>query len=240
MMILALPVWHNDTKVLARGERMAAVLIVEDEIAIADLIELQVKLAGHTADVLCDGDAVMDQIQNKRPDIVILDVMLPGRDGFSIMRDIQPLGIPVIFLTAKDRLEDKITGLKLGGDDYIVKPFAAIELITRIETVLRRCKKGEDVFRLGKVEVRPEEHLVFYDGQRVELTAKEFELLRALIANRNLALTRDKLLELVWGFDYMGETRTVDVHIQKLRKKLGLEDRIKTVFKHGYRLEAPR
>jgi DNA-binding response OmpR family regulator len=240
MMILALPVCHNDTNILKKGERMATVLIVEDEIAIADLIELQVKLAGHTANVLYGGDAIMDQIQNKHPDIVILDVMLPGRDGFSIMRDIQPLGIPVIFLTAKDRLEDKITGLKLGADDYIVKPFAAIELITRIETVLRRCKKGDDVFILGKVEVRPGEHLVFYDGEQVELTAKEFELLRTLIENRNLALTRDKLLELVWGFDYMGETRTVDVHIQKLRKKLGLEDCIKTVFKHGYRLEAPR
>jgi DNA-binding response OmpR family regulator len=219
---------------------MAAVLIVEDEIAIADLIELQARLAGHTADVLHCGDAAMERIHSKRPDIVILDVMLPGRDGFAIMQDIRPLGIPVIFLTAKDRLEDKITGLKLGADDYIVKPFAAMELIARIEAVLRRCRKGEGVFRLGEVEVRPEEHLVFYGGERVELTAKEFELLRTLIENRNLALTRDKLLELVWGFDYMGETRTVDVHIQRLRKKLGLDGCIKTVFKHGYRLEAPR
>ena len=219
---------------------MAAVLIVEDEPAIAELIELQVKLAGHTADILHNGDAIEDFIQSKRPDIIILDVMLPGRDGFSIMREIRPLGIPVIFLTAKVAIDDRVTGLRLGADDYIVKPFAAVELIARIETVLRRCAKDAVVFRLGNVEVRPDEHVVFNNGDMVELTAKEFELLCVLIDNKNLALTRDKLLELVWGFDYMGETRTVDVHIQRLRKKLGFDEYIKTVFKHGYRLEVPR
>ena len=219
---------------------MATILIVEDEAAIADLIEMQVKLAGHTADVLYSGETIIDFIQNKRPDIIILDVMLPGRDGFSIMQEIKPLGIPVIFLTAKADIDDRVTGLKLGADDYIVKPFAAIELITRIETVLRRCMKETAIFRLGNVEVRPNEHTVFSHGDKVELTAKEFELLCVLIDNQNLALTRDKLLELVWGYDYMGETRTVDVHIQKLRKKLDLDEYIKTVYKHGYRLEAPR
>jgi len=219
---------------------MANVLIVEDETAIADLIELQVKLAGHKADVLYSGASVMDWLQYKRPDIVILDVMLPDRDGFSIVQDILPLGIPVIFLTAKDRIEDKVTGLKLGADDYIVKPFAAIELVARIETVLRRCKKDEDIFRLGNVEVRRNERIVFCNAEQVELTSKEFDLLCVLIQNKNLALSRDKLLELVWGFEYVGETRTVDVHIQRLRKKLGFDERIKTVFKHGYRLEVPR
>ena len=219
---------------------MAAVLIVEDESAIAELIELQLKLAGHTADVLYSGDAVADFVRNKRPDIIILDVMLPGKDGFAVMREIQPLGIPVIFLTAKVTVDDRVTGLKLGADDYIVKPFAAVELITRIEAVLRRCRKDTEVFRLGKIEVRPDEHTVLYSGEKAELTAKEFELLCALIYNKNLALTRDKLLELVWGYGYVGETRTVDVHIQKLRKKLGLDEYIKTVFKHGYRLEVPR
>ena len=219
---------------------MATVLIVEDEAAIADLIELQVKLAGHSAHVLYSGDTIMDAIQNKRPDIIILDVMLPGRDGFSIMQEIKPLGIPVIFLTAKVAIDDRVTGLKLGADDYIVKPFAAVELIARIETVLRRCMKDTVVFRLGDVEVRQDEHIVLFNGDKVELTMKEFELLCVLIDNKNLALTRDKLLELVWGYDFMGETRTVDVHIQKLRKKLGFEEYIKTIFKHGYRLEVPR
>jgi len=219
---------------------MAKILIVEDEAAIADLIELQLKLAGHTAEVLYSGDKVKTRIQDNRPDIIILDVMLPGQDGFAIMQSIRTLSIPVIFLTAKDRIEDKVTGLKLGADDYIVKPFAAIELITRIETVLRRCKKDTGVFRLENIEVRLDEHIAFYNGQRVELTSKEFDLLCVMIDNRNLALSRDKLLELVWGYDYMGETRTVDVHIQRLRKKLGLDEYIVTVYKYGYRLEVPR
>ena len=219
---------------------MASVLIVEDESAIADLIELQIKLAGHTADILHNGDTITDFIQSKRPDIIILDVMLPGRDGFSIMQDIKALGIPVIFLTAKAAIDDRVTGLKLGADDYVVKPFAVAELIARIDTVLRRYMKDTVVFRLGNVEVRPDEHVVYYGSDKVELTAKEFELLCVLINNKNLALTREKLLELVWGYDYVGETRTVDVHIQKLRKKLGFDEYIKTIFKHGYRLEVPR
>jgi len=219
---------------------MAKVLVIEDESAIAELIELQLKLTGHTADILHSGDNVIAHINDSQPDIIILDVMLPGRDGFSLMEDIRPLGIPVIFLTAKERVEDRVTGLKLGADDYIVKPFAAIELITRIETVLRRCKKESDIFRIENVEVRRDEHIALYDGQRVDLTSKEFELLYVLIDNKNLALSRDKLLELVWGFDYIGETRTVDVHIQRLRKKLRLDKQIVTVFKHGYRLEVPR
>ena len=219
---------------------MAKVLVIEDESAIAELIELQLKLTGHTADILHSGDNVIAHINDSQPDIIILDVMLPGRDGFSLMEDIRPLGIPVIFLTAKERVEDRVKGLKLGADDYIVKPFAAIELITRIETVLRRCKKESDIFRIENVEVRRDEHIALYDGQRVDLTSKEFELLCVLIDNKNLALSRDKLLELVWGFDYIGETRTVDVHIQRLRKKLRLDKQIVTVFKHGYRLEVPR
>ena len=219
---------------------MATVLIVEDEIAIAELIELQVKLAGHTAGILHNGDTITDSIQSKRPDIIILDVMLPGRDGFSIMQEIKPFGIPVIFLTAKADIDDRVTGLKLGADDYMVKPFAAAELIARFETVLRRFSTDPVVFCVGNVEVRPNERTVFYYGVQVELTTKEFELLCVLINNKNLALSREKLLELVWGYDYMGETRTVDVHIQKLRKKLGFEEYIKTVYKHGYRLEVPR
>ena len=219
---------------------MAIVLIVEDETAIAELIELQINLAGHKADILHNGDTIVDFIRGKRPDIIILDVMLPGRDGFSIMQEIKPFGIPVIFLTAKAAIDDRVTGLKLGADDYIVKPFAATELIARIETVLRRCNKNTAVFQLGNVEVRPDERTVFYDGDQVELTTKEFKLLCVLVNNKNLALSREQLLELVWGYDYMGETRTVDVHIQKLRKKLGFEEYIKTVYKHGYRLEVPR
>jgi DNA-binding response OmpR family regulator len=219
---------------------MEKLLIVEDEPAIAELIALHGKIAGHSAVILHDGNGVMEQIERDRPDIIILDVMLPGRDGFSLMTDIAPTGVPVIFLTAKERLEDKVNGLRLGADDYIVKPFEAIELTTRIDTVLRRCHVADDCFRVNGTEIRRGERRAFYNNQEVELTSREFDLLDALIRNKNLALSREKLLELVWGFDYLGETRTVDVHIQKLRKKLGLEKHIKTVYKHGYRLEAPR
>ncbi len=219
---------------------MASILIVEDEKAIADLIMIHLKMAGHESVILYDGLFVMPQIEKSRPDLILLDVMLPGMDGFALMQKIEPLNIPVIFLTAKNRLDDKVTGLRLGADDYIVKPFEALELTTRIESVLRRYHRSTNAFRLRNLEVRLEERVALVDGQEIELTIKEFELLKTFIENRNLALSRDKLLELVWGFDYAGETRTVDVHIQRLRKKLGLENAIKTVYKLGYRLEVPR
>jgi len=219
---------------------MANILVVEDEVAIADLLLLNLKLAGYIGSHIDDGDGVLDAIALNKPDLIVLDVMLPGKSGFELMKEIEPLGIPVIFLTAKDGIDDRVTGLKLGADDYVVKPFAAVELITRIETVLKRCKTKETVFSIDDVQVYMDEHLVLLDGDRIELTSKEFTLLITLIQNKNIALSRDRLLELIWGYDYMGETRTVDVHIQKLRKKLRLENRINTVYKLGYRLEVPR
>jgi len=219
---------------------MANILVVEDEVAIADLLLLNLKLAGYIGSHIDDGDGVLDAIALNKPDLIVLDVMLPGKSGFELMREIEPLGIPVIFLTAKDGIDDRVMGLKLGADDYVVKPFAAVELITRIETVLKRCKTKETVYSIDDVEVYMDEHLVLLDGERIELTSKEFTLLITLIQNKNIALSRDRLLELIWGYDYLGETRTVDVHIQKLRKKLRLENRINTVYKLGYRLEVPR
>jgi DNA-binding response OmpR family regulator len=220
---------------------MASILVVEDDVAIAELVSIHLKMAGHSAAVIRDGDEVMGRVRENRPDLILLDIMLPGTDGLTLMKRIEPMKIPVIFLTAKDRLDDKIVGLKLGADDYIVKPFAIVELTTRIETVLRRCNAaGANTFVLGNLEVRLEERVVTLNGREAELTVLEFNLLQTLIDNRNIALSREKLLELVWGYDYMGETRTVDVHIQRLRKKLDLEAAIKTVYKLGYRLEAPR
>jgi len=219
---------------------MANILVVEDEAAIADLLLLNLKLAGYIGSHIDDGDGILDAIALNKPDLIVLDVMLPGKSGFELMREIEPLGIPVIFLTAKDGIDDRVMGLKLGADDYVVKPFAAVELITRIETVLKRCKTKETVYSIDDVEVYMDEHLVLLDGERIELTSKEFTLLITLIQNKNVALSRDRLLELIWGYDYLGETRTVDVHIQKLRKKLRLENRINTVYKLGYRLEVPR
>ena len=219
---------------------MANILIIEDEIPIADLISMNLKLVGHSSFHIDNGNAAMSHIDTHKPDLILLDIMLPGKDGFILMKEIEPLHIPVIFLTAKEELNDKITGLKLGADDYIVKPFAMIELLTRIETVLKRYRTSENIFRLENLEVRLDAHIVLLNNEEVELTTKEFMFLELLIVNKNIALSRDKILELVWGFDYIGETRTVDVHVQRLRKKLCLENRIKTVFKMGYRLEVPR
>jgi two-component system, OmpR family, alkaline phosphatase synthesis response regulator PhoP len=219
---------------------MANILIVEDEIAIADLISMNLKLVGHNAYQIHNGSEVMNYIETHYPDLVVLDIMLPGKDGFELMKEIEPLHIPVIFLTAKETLNDRITGLRLGADDYMVKPFEVLELLARIETVLKRYRTSGNVFNLDNLDVHIDEHVVLLNNEQIELTTKEFQLLELLILNKNIALTREKILELVWGYDYVGETRTVDVHIQRLRKKLDLNDRIITVFKIGYRLEVPR
>lgn len=217
---------------------MAKIMVVEDEPAIADLLKLNLKLVGHTPYVCGNGNAAVEMIKRTDPDLILLDVMIPGKDGFELMKIIEPMNIPVIFLTARESVDDRVVGLKLGAEDYIVKPFAAIEVLTRIDTVLKRCQKGGSIYRLGKIEVRFEERTVYLSGTPVELTVKEFDLLEVLIRNKNIALSRDKLLDLVWGYEYIGESRTVDVHIQKIRSKLALEDIIKTVYKVGYRLEA--
>ena len=225
-------------KVLWRIVQVPKVLVAEDEQAIAELIQMNLRFADFDSVWVSRGDAVIPAIQQENPDIILLDVMLPGIDGFSLMKKIEPLHIPVIFLTAKDSLADKVTGLKLGADDYIVKPFETLELISRIEAVLRRTRApASGHIEIDGLLIKPDERVALKDGQPVELTAKEFALLDALVKNKNIALSRDRLLEMVWGYDYIGDTRTVDVHISNLRKKLGLTDRIKTVSKHGYRLE---
>lgn len=161
--------------------------------------------------------------------------MLPKIDGFEVFQFVKD--IPTIFLTAKDSLSDKLKGLTIGADDYIIKPFEMLELIARVNIVLRRTKKESTFFSIDSMKVDFKSRQVFLDNLIVECTPKEYDLLEVLIKNRNIALSREKLLELAWGYDYEGDTRTVDVHIQKIRKKLNLEERIKTVYKLGYRLE---
>ena len=216
---------------------MANILIVEDEESINDLIMMNLKLAGHTGKQALDGNEAIAAMEEFKPDLVLLDVMLPYNDGFSLMEQKVFKDIPVIFLTAKDSTTDKVKGLKLGADDYIVKPFEAVELLARVEAVLRRVKPTERVITVDNTIVYLDQRTVTVDGASVELTNREFELLEVLISNRNIALSREKLLDLAWGYDYFGDTRTVDVHITKLRKKLNFEDRIKTVYKLGYRME---
>ncbi|WP_438495509.1 response regulator transcription factor [Paenibacillus sp. IHBB 3054] len=216
---------------------MAHILVVEDEQPISDLITMNLKLVGHTYSKAYTGSEVSGILEQERTDLILLDVMLPGMDGFKVMQQIAHLRIPVILITAKNALADRIKGFELGADDYIIKPFEILELLARINVVLRRNEQTASAFVCDEVEVRFPERQVRVDQLPVDLTAREFELLEVLIRNRNIALSREKLLELAWGYDFAGDTRTVDVHIRQLRKKLGWEERIKTVFKLGYRLE---
>ena len=217
---------------------MAHILVVEDDPAINDLIVRNLSLIGHTCSQAFDGISAIRMAREKPADLILLDLMLPGMDGFAVIKQIAPS--PVIMITARGSLKDRVEGLSLGADDYIIKPFEMLELIARVNAVLRRTHKAQERFALDDVTVDLSGHRVTKGGTEVSLSPREFELLEVLILNRNIALSREKLLELAWGFDYAGETRTVDTHIQKLRSKLGWEARIKTVYKLGYRLEATR
>lgn len=214
---------------------MANILIVDDEEAINELVKLNLKLVGHACDQAYDGREALDMLMKKPYDLILLDVMLPFISGFDLMKEIKDT--PVIFMTAKDRIEDKIQGLTSGAEDYMVKPFEILELIARINIVLRRTKTESSNFKVDDMEMDREGKVVRYRNEVVDLTPQEYNLLEMFVINQNLALSREKLLELAWGYEYEGDTRTVDVHVQKLRKKLGLEERIKTVYKVGYRLE---
>ena len=219
---------------------MNYILVVEDEKPISDLITMNLKLVGYQYKKCYHGKEAVKLIKEEKFDLILLDVMLPGLDGFQVLEEVGNLQTPVIFITAKNDLADRIKGFELGADDYIIKPFETLELLARINVVLRRTNQGRDVYKIDDVEIQCAQRQVFKNGILVELASKEFDLLEVLIQNRNIALSREQLLEKVWGFDYVGETRTVDVHILKLRKKLGWEDRIKTVYKIGYRLEVNR
>lgn len=214
---------------------MAAILIVEDEISINELVKRNLQLVGHRCTSAFDGNAAISELQRHSYDLIILDIMLPESDGFEVFE--QARETPTIFLTARGSLSDRIKGLSMGADDYLTKPFEMLELLARVEAVLRRTQKHKNGFEAGDVKIDFDSRQVFYKGQLVECTPKEYELLEVLVNNRNIALSRERLLELVWGYDFAGDTRTIDVHIQKLRKKLGWENVIKTVYKLGYRLE---
>lgn len=215
---------------------MARILIVEDEKAINNLIKKNLELVGHKCISVFDGEAVFDAICGQQFDLILLDIMLPKLDGFQVIEELTE-SIPVIFLTARSTVEDRVKGLKLGADDYIVKPFDMLELQARIDTVLRRFNKADTSFSLLNVKVDLAGQQVYCKDEVVDITPKEFLLIEALIKNRNITLSRDKLLEIAWGYDFGGDTRTVDVHIHAIRKKLNWEKVIKTVYKSGYRLE---
>ena len=216
---------------------MVKILIVEDEKPIADLLDMSLTAAGYSCDCLDNGTDAADAVEAKRYDLILLDVMLPGVDGFELMEYLAPLEIPVIFITARSAVKDRIKGLRLGADDYIVKPFEIAELLARVETVLRRYHKTENRIAVGDVVVDTQSRVVTKAGEVVPLTAKEYNLLMLFLQNKNIALFRETIYERVWENEYMGDSRTVDLHVQRLRKKLGWQERIAAVYKVGYRLE---
>ena len=216
---------------------MLKVLIVEDEKAISNLILINLKAEGYSCTCAYDGKEAADQIEKNNYDLILLDIMLPEIDGYELLEYIRPTETPVIFITAKGNLHDRVQGLRLGADDYIVKPFQISELTARVDALLRRMGKSVTQFSLFGVEINTESRIVTKDGIPIDMTLKEFDLLVELIRNKNVALYRDRLYEKVWNEPFTGETRTLDSHIQRLRKKLDWDEHIKTVFRIGYRLE---
>jgi DNA-binding response OmpR family regulator len=216
---------------------MTKVLIVEDEKPINDLIRMSLIDAGYECVCAFDGMAAADLIEQQRFDLALLDIMLPEVNGYELLEYIRPLGIPVIFLTAKTSVSDRVRGLKLGADDYLAKPFEIVELLARVETVLRRYNKTQRQIAVGDLVIDTKSRVVYKNGETIRLTKKEFELLLLFVQNRNIALFRDTIYEKIWDNGYMGDSRTVDLHVQRLRKKIGWEDRIAAVYKVGYRLE---
>jgi len=216
---------------------MKKILIVEDEASISDLIMLSLKTSGYICQQVFDGEKAADLLVDNRYDLILLDIMLPNVNGFELMEFIRPMNIPVIFISAKGRTEDKVKGLKLGADDYITKPFEVIELLARVESVLRRNHKTEEILQYNDIQVDEASYSVTKNGQNIMLTDKELKLLVLLIKNKNLALFREQIYENVWEGEYTGDSRTIDLHIQRLRKKLDLKDKIVSIFKIGYRLE---
>lgn len=213
------------------------ILVVEDEDAIRDLITINLEMVGYEVFSAEDGLIAKKFLESESVDLILLDVMIPGIDGFSLIEQIKTSEVPVIFVTAKESVLDRVKGLRLGADDYIVKPFDTMELLARIEVALRRYNKNEDVITFKHLQVYTSQRIVKIDNKEVYLTAKEYDLLFLFLQNRNIALSREQILDRVWGFAYIGESRTVDIHVQRVREKLGLKDYIKTVFKVGYRLE---
>ena len=224
--------------ILKGDERVNKILIAEDEAAIANLVRTVLTDAGYRCVWAPDGIQAADLLEQEPFDLALLDIMLPGADGYELLDYCKTLDVPVIFLTALGEVEDRVRGLRRGAEDYLPKPFALSELLARVETVLRRCGKGEQLLRLEPdIEIDPAARIVRKGGQAVALTAKEFDLLVLFVQNKNVVLCRDRIFERVWNEEYLGDSRTVDLHVQRMRKKLGLEDRLTAVYKVGYRLE---
>ena len=216
---------------------MIRILIVEDEKPISDLIRLSLSKAGYICSCAYDGEEAADILEKELFDLVLLDVMLPQVSGFELLEYIQPMGTPVIFITAKNSVDDRVRGLRMGAEDYIVKPFEVMELLARVEVVLRRYQKTEDVLTVGDLVIDLRSFQVQRSGEEIPLTKKEWDLMLLFVQNPGAALYRETIYERVWGGEYPVGSRVVDLHIQRLRKKIGWEEKLRTVNRVGYRLE---
>lgn len=216
---------------------MIRVLIVEDEKPISELIRLSLSKAGYYCLCAYDGAEAANILEKELFDLVLLDVMLPGVSGFELLEYIQPTGTPVIFITAKNSLDDRVKGLRMGAEDYIVKPFEIMELLARVEVVLRRYQKTEEILQVGDLTIDLRSMQVQRGNETIFLTKKEWDLMLLFVQNPRAALYRETIYERVWGGEYPVGSRVVDLHIQRLRKKIGWEDTLRTVNRVGYRLE---
>jgi len=214
------------------------ILIVEDERPISDLIKMNLEDEGYQCTCAYDGLSAANILEEQFFDLILLDIMLPHIDGYELLDYIKPLHIPVIFLTAKAALKDRVKGLNLGAEDYIVKPFEISELLARINVVLRRYHKSEQILAFHNLIIDLDKHCVTRENELIDLTPKEFELLVYFVRNKDIVLHRDAIYEAVWETEYDGNTRTLELHIQRLRKKTGLEKHLKTLYKSGYRLDS--
>ncbi|MBR5109473.1 MAG: response regulator transcription factor [Clostridia bacterium] len=211
---------------------MAVILLADDDQSIRDMLNRYLTFSGHTVILASDGKEARKKLEQFHIDAALLDIMMPGEDGFSLAGAFLERKIPLLFLTAKTALADRVKGLRMGAEDYILKPFEPEELLARIDVILRRRKSN--AYSQGGIQVDYEARTVCIDGAPVLFTSMEYDLLALLTKNAGAALSREKMIAAVWGWDFVGETRTVDVHVQRLRAKLGAET-IETVYKYGYR-----
>ena len=215
---------------------MYRILVVEDDPSIAELMEMNFSVAGYLCDVAADGKQALDHVKEKAYDLAILDIMLPEIDGFSLLPYMKKAEIPVIYVSAKNQEADRVKGLRLGAEDYLVKPFSVLELLVRMEKVLERRHPKQERIEIGNVSILPEERTVLLAGNPVSLKPMEYALLLMLAKHPNIVFSREQLLREVWGDSFFGETRTVDNHIAMLRKRLEWAERIVTVHRVGYKL----
>ena len=216
---------------------MVKILIAEDEEPIANLIRMKLKKAGYACECAYDGQEAADRMEEGHYDLLLLDIMLPKINGYELMEYAKSIQLPVIFITAMDSTENKVKGLKMGAEDYLAKPFEIVELLARVEAVLRRCNKIGRMLHVLDVDIDLSSRTVMQDNQQILLTLKEYELLLFFARNPNIALYREVIYEQVWEKEYTGDSRTVDLHVQRLKKKLGWDKHICAVYKIGYRLE---